>query len=81
MSQFVGAPIFDADQHMYESADALTRYLPAQYESAVQFVQIGRHTRIAVNGRITEYIPNPTFDRVARPGAHEAYYAAQNADG
>ena len=81
MSQFVGAPIFDADQHMYESADALTRHLPAQYESAVQFVQIGRHTRIAVNGRITEYIPNPTFDRVARPGAHEAYYAAQNADG
>ncbi|MDP2287275.1 MAG: amidohydrolase, partial [Actinomycetota bacterium] len=55
MSQFVGAPIFDADQHMYESADALTRYLPAKYESAVQFVQIGRHTRIAVNGRITEY--------------------------
>ncbi|MDD2857964.1 MAG: amidohydrolase family protein [Candidatus Nanopelagicales bacterium] len=81
MSQFVGAPIFDADQHMYESADALTRHLPDQYQSAVQFVQIGRHTRIAINSVITEYIPNPTFDRVARPGAHEAYFAGQNSDG
>lgn len=81
MTQFVGAPIFDADQHMYESPDALTRYLPEQYQSAVQFVQIGRHTRIAINSVITEYIPNPTFDRVARPGAHELYYAAQNTEG
>ncbi len=80
MSQ-ITPPVFDADQHMYEAADALTRYLPEQYQSAIQFVTIGRATRIAVNGRITEYIPNPTFDRVARPGAHEAFYAAQNPEG
>ncbi len=77
----ISPPIFDADQHMYEAADALTRYLPEKYQSAVQFVQIGRHTRIAINSRITEYIPNPTFDRVATPGAHEAFYAAQNTEG
>lgn len=81
MSQHVGVPIFDADQHMYESPDALTRYLPEEFQSAVQFVQVGRHTRIAVNGQITEYIPNPTFDRVARPGAHEAFYSGENPEG
>ena len=81
MPQFVGAPIFDADQHMYETADALTKFLPEKYQSAVQFVQIGRHTRIAIKGRITDYIPNPTFDRVAVPGSHERYYSGQNPEG
>jgi predicted TIM-barrel fold metal-dependent hydrolase len=75
------APIFDADQHMYETPDALTRYLPEQYRRDVQFVQVGRHTRIAILGKITEYIPNPTFDRVAAPGAHEKFYAGANTEG
>ncbi len=75
------APIFDADQHMYETPEALTRYLPERYKREVQFVQVGRHTRIAILGRITEFIPNPTFDRVAAPGAHEAFYSGNNAEG
>jgi predicted TIM-barrel fold metal-dependent hydrolase len=81
MTLFMDAPIFDADQHMYEEPDALTRYLPDEFKSAVQFVQVGRHTRIAILGKITEYIPNPTFDRVAAPGAHEAFYAGNNPEG
>jgi predicted TIM-barrel fold metal-dependent hydrolase len=81
MTQFTQAPIFDADQHMYETPDALTKYLPERYRKAVQFVQVGRHTRIAILGKITEYIPNPTFERVAAPGAHEKFYAAQNTEG
>lgn len=81
MSQFIDAPIFDADQHMYETPDALKKHLPEQYQHAVQFVKIGRHTRIAINNKITEYIPNPTFDRVAAPGAHEAFYSGKNAEG
>lgn len=74
-------PIFDADAHMYETADALTRYLPERYRQAVQYVRIGRHTRIAINGRITDFIPNPTFDRVAAPGAHEKFFAGENTEG
>src|SRR5690606_17895689 len=27
------------------------------------------------------FIPNPTFEVVARPGAHEAYYRSQNTEG
>ena len=75
------APIFDADQHMYEAPEALTRYLPEEYKRDVQFVQVGRRTRIAILGKITEFIPNPTFDRVAAPGAHEKFYAGTNIEG
>ena len=81
MTQFTEAPIFDADQHMYETSEALTKHLPERYRKAVQFVQIGKRTRIAIMGQITEYIPNPTFERVAAPGAHEKFYAARNTEG
>jgi predicted TIM-barrel fold metal-dependent hydrolase len=81
MTQFTDVPIFDADQHMYEIPDALTKHLPERYRKAVQFVQVGRHTRIAIMGKITEYIPNPTFEKVAAPGAHEKFYSGQNPEG
>ena len=71
MTQFKDAPIFDADQHMYENPDALTRYLPKEFQPKVQFVQIGRHTRIAILNKITDYMPNPTFERVAWPRASD----------
>ena len=79
--QFRDAPIFDADQHMYETAGALTTYLPERYRHAVQFAQIGRQTRIVINNRVCDFIPNPTFERVAAPGAHEKFFAGQNTDG
>jgi hypothetical protein len=69
-AQFTGAPIFDADQHMYETPDALTKYLPEKYARAVQFAQFGRQTRIVINNKVSDFIPNPTFERVAAPGAH-----------
>jgi predicted TIM-barrel fold metal-dependent hydrolase len=81
MAQFTDAPIFDADQHMYETPDALTRYLPERYRQAVQFVQVGKRTRIAILNRITEYIPNPTFERVAAPGAYEPFFSGRNVEG
>lgn len=74
-------PIFDADQHMYETPDALTTHLPDKYHKAVQFVKIGKKTRIAILGKITEYMPNPTFEVVAAPGAHERFYGNNNPEG
>lgn len=74
-------PIFDADNHLYERAEALTTYLPADQARKIRFVQVGRHMRIAVKGRITEFIPNPTFEKVARPGAHADYYRNANTEG
>ena len=61
-------PIFDADNHMYETKEAFTKFLPKRYQHAVRYVDVEGRTKIAINGRISEYIPNPTFDVVARPG-------------
>jgi predicted TIM-barrel fold metal-dependent hydrolase len=74
-------PIFDADNHMYETPEALTRHLPKEYERVVQYVQVDGRTKIAVKGQISDYIPNPTFEVVAAPGAEEAYYKTGNPEG
>jgi predicted TIM-barrel fold metal-dependent hydrolase len=60
---------FDADNHMYENQDALTKFLPKEYEGAIKYVEIGGRTKLAVRDHITDYIPNPTFSRVAAPGS------------
>jgi predicted TIM-barrel fold metal-dependent hydrolase len=72
---------FDADNHLYETKDALTRYLPKKYEGAVRYVEVDGRTKIVIRGRITETIPNPTFDVVARPGALEEYFHVGNPSG
>ena len=74
-------PIFDADNHMYETKDALTKFLPDRYKKTIQYVEIDGRTKIMVKGRVSEYIPNPTFDVVARPGAEEDFYRHGNPDG
>jgi predicted TIM-barrel fold metal-dependent hydrolase len=74
-------PLFDADNHLYETPDAFTRYLPKEYASAIQYVQVKGRTKIAVRGQISDYIPNPTFEVVARPGAMEEYFAHGNPQG
>jgi predicted TIM-barrel fold metal-dependent hydrolase len=74
-------PLFDADNHLYETQEAFTKYLPKQYASAIQYVQINGRTKIAIRGQISEYIPNPTFEVVARPGAMEEYFKVGNPEG
>ncbi|KPI05225.1 amidohydrolase 2 [Actinobacteria bacterium OK074] len=74
-------PLFDADNHLYETEEALTRFLPKQYASAIQYVQVNGRTKIAIRGQISDYIPNPTFEVVARPGAWEDYFRNGNPDG
>ncbi|MDV9170334.1 amidohydrolase family protein [Streptomyces sp. W16] len=74
-------PLFDADNHLYETEDALTRYLPKQYAGAIQYVQVKGRTKIAIRGQISDYIPNPTFEVVARPGAWEDYFREGNPEG
>jgi predicted TIM-barrel fold metal-dependent hydrolase len=74
-------PVFDADNHLYETEDALTRYLPKQYEGFVKYVQIKGRTKIAIANHISESIPNPTFEVVAPPGAFAAYFSGHNTEG
>lgn len=73
--------VFDADNHLYETREAFTRHLPKQYRNAIDYVEVRGRTKIAVRGVISDYIPNPTFDVVARPGALESYFRDGNPDG
>ena len=74
-------PHYDADNHLYETQEAFTKYLPKRYASAIQYVQINGRTKIAIRGQISEYIPNPTFEVVAAPGAQEEYFKVGNPEG
>jgi predicted TIM-barrel fold metal-dependent hydrolase len=74
-------PVFDADNHLYETRDSLTKFLPDRYKSAVDYVDVRGRTKIVVRGTISEYIPNPTFEVVARPGAQEDYFRHGNPEG
>ena len=81
MSDKLGFPVFDADNHLYETGDALTKYLPANRRGVIDFVEVHGRTKIMVNGQISNYIPNPTFDQVGRPGAQEEYFKSGNPEG
>ncbi|MET7480034.1 amidohydrolase family protein [Streptomyces sp. NPDC005648] len=74
-------PLFDADNHLYETEEALTKFLPKQYAGAIEYVQVRGRTKIAILGQISDYIPNPTFEVVACPGAMEEYFRVGNPDG
>ena len=74
-------PVFDVDNHMYETKDALTKFLPEEYAGVIQYVEVNGRTKIAVKGQISEYIPNPTFEKVAAPGAQEEYFRSGNKEG
>jgi predicted TIM-barrel fold metal-dependent hydrolase len=81
MARSFDFPVFDADNHLYETSDAFTRHLPEQYRSAIQYVEINGRTKIMVRGQVSDFIPNPTFDVVARPGAQEEYFRNGNPEG
>ena len=56
---------FDADNHMYENQDALTKFLPRDYKDAIKYIDVDGRTKLAIRDHISQYIPNPTFARVA----------------
>jgi len=78
VSRKLDFPVFDADNHMYETTDAFTKYLPPSHAGLVKYVQVNGRTKIALKNRISEYIPNPTFNKVAPPGAQELEFKLKN---
>jgi len=71
-------PVFDADNHMYETTEAFTRYLPPEADGLIKYVEVNGRTKIAIKNTISEYIPNPTFNKVAPPGAQEMEFRLKN---
>jgi predicted TIM-barrel fold metal-dependent hydrolase len=77
----LGYPAYDADGHLYENADAFRRHLPKKFHKDFQYVQVDGRTKLAILGKLSEYIPNPTFEVVAAPGSHEPWFRANNVEG
>jgi predicted TIM-barrel fold metal-dependent hydrolase len=59
---------FDSDNHLYERQEALTKYIPREYDGIIKYVDVNGRTKLAIADHISDYIPNPTFARVAVPG-------------
>ena len=74
-------PVFDADNHLYETRDSLTKFLPDSHKRVIEYIDYHGRTKLMVNGKITNYIPNPTFERVGSPGAQEEYFKHGNPEG
>jgi predicted TIM-barrel fold metal-dependent hydrolase len=81
MVRHLDFPVFDADNHLYETQEAFTRHLPDRYRGVIDYVDVRGRTKIVVKGTISEFIPNPTFEVVARPGAQEEYFREGNPEG
>ncbi len=74
----LGFTAFDADNHYYEAEDAFTRHLdPSMRRRAMQWAEIDGRKRLLVGGKVNRFIPNPTFDPVARPGVLDQYFRAK----
>src|SRR5262245_5066193 len=74
-------PVYDADNHLYETEEAMTAHLPKKWRSEFRYVEVEGRKKLAIGGTISDYIPNPTFDVLAAPGAHEKWYRATNHEG
>jgi predicted TIM-barrel fold metal-dependent hydrolase len=72
--------LFDADNHYYEAVDAFTRYAdPRLAKRTMQWAELDGKRRLVVAGKINRFIPNPTFDPVAKPGVLDAYFRGKEA--
>ena len=74
-------PVYDADNHLYESEDAMTAHLPRKWKNEFRYVDVEGRKKLAIGGVISDYIPNPTFEVLAAPGVHEKWYRAKNTEG
>jgi predicted TIM-barrel fold metal-dependent hydrolase len=73
---------FDCDNHYYEATDAFTRHLEPEYaKRTMQWVQMNGKQRLLVGGKLNRFIPNPTFDPVAKPGILDEYFRGRNPKG
>ena len=58
--------MFDADNHLYETRDSLTKFLPDRYKGAIDYVDVRGRTKIVVRGHDQRVHPQPHL-RGGRP--------------
>lgn len=74
--------IFDSDNHFYEAEDAFTRHLDASMrQRTMQWVSVNGKKRLLVAEKVNKFIPNPTFDPIAKPGSLNDFFRGHNSAG
>jgi predicted TIM-barrel fold metal-dependent hydrolase len=74
-------PVYDADNHLYEPEEAFTRHLPRRFERDFYFADVKGRRKLVLAGKLSGFIPNPTFEVVAAPGTHVKWFRAANPEG
>ncbi|HEX5585744.1 MAG TPA: hypothetical protein VFZ17_00410, partial [Acidimicrobiia bacterium] len=64
-------PIADADNHLYETRDAFTRYLPPERADMIRFIDIEGRITLVVKDKLAFILPNPTLEKVPPPGYYD----------
>jgi predicted TIM-barrel fold metal-dependent hydrolase len=78
----LGFQAFDADNHYYEAEDAFIRHIdPKMSRRAMQWADVNGRKCLLVGGKVNKFIPNPTFDPVAKPGCLDDYFRGRNPEG
>lgn len=73
---------FDADHHYYEAEDAFIRHVDRRMqERCMSWAEVSGRKRLMVGGRLNRFIPNPTFDPVAKPGCLDDFFRGRNPEG
>jgi predicted TIM-barrel fold metal-dependent hydrolase len=71
--------IFDSDNHYYEQEDAFTRYVPhSMHDRCVKWIEIDGKKRVLIGGRLNNYIKDPAFQFVPKPGSIYEYTTGYN---
>ncbi|MSX87336.1 MAG: amidohydrolase family protein, partial [Actinobacteria bacterium] len=81
-TRHVDFPVFDSDMHYYEDEDAFIRFVPKNMQKrCMQWAHINGKKRLLVAGTVNRFIPNPTWDPIARPGSLDDYFRGKNTGG
>ena len=43
--------VFDADNHLYENREALTKFIQPEYDGIIKYVDIGHRTKVAIKDK------------------------------
>jgi len=73
---------FDSDHHYYEAEDAFTRHVHRGMQGrCMQWAEVNGRKRLLVAGKVNRFIPNATFDPVAKPGCLDEFFRGRNPEG
>ena len=81
MTDKLDFPVFDSDNHLYETQDAFLRHLPAQYKGAIRYVEVDGRTKIAIKGQHQRLHPQPHLRGGGQAGGLPGLRTGNNPDG